>query len=62
MSTQREQIERILTKIECGKTVTEEQAIMVSEYIIALEGLCDATDQDDYFGTEGWRHYIGMED
>lgn len=60
--TKSEQIARILTKIECGKTVTEEQAIMVSEYIHTLEQLCDATDQDDYFGTEGWRHYAGMED
>lgn len=62
MSAQREQIEGILTKIECGKKVTEEQAIMISEYIATLERLCDAADQDDYFGSEGWRHYIGMED
>lgn len=60
--TSRDYLTRLLSRIECGKSLTEEEAIYISEYIHTLEGLCDATDQDDYFGTEGWRHYVGVED
>lgn len=34
---------------------------MLVDYISDLEGLCDSADQDDYFGTEGWRHHIGID-
>ena len=31
-------------------------------YVSALETLLDETNQDDYFGTEGWQHHIGIVD
>lgn len=31
-------------------------------YIICLEAAMDACDQEDFFGTEGWRHRFGLED
>lgn len=39
--------------------MTEEQAKKVLKNII--ESL-DELDRDDFFGSEGWRHYLGMED
>lgn len=30
-------------------------------YVLALEGLVEDASADDYFGTEGWRHYLGIE-
>ena len=29
-------------------------------YVSALELLLEEADNDDYFGTEGWRHKIGL--
>lgn len=31
------------------------------EHIDALEAFLDEHEQDDTFGTEGWRHAIGLE-
>ena len=44
-----------------GAQTDEEQRIMV-EYSTELEILLDEADQDDFFGTEGWRHRLGLED
>jgi len=30
-------------------------------YVATLEGLLEEADNDDYFGTEGWRHRIGLQ-
>ena len=30
-------------------------------YVSAIEGLLEDADNDDYFGTEGWRSAIGLE-
>lgn len=30
-------------------------------YIEALEELLDRTDEEDFFGTEGWRRYLDIE-
>lgn len=32
------------------------------EDVKMLMNLLDGTNEDDYFGTEGWEHYIGWED
>jgi hypothetical protein len=32
------------------------------EHIDALEMLLDEGDEDDMFGTEGWRHRLGIDD
>lgn len=30
-------------------------------YVSELERLLDQTDLDDFFGTEGWLHYLGLD-
>lgn len=27
-----------------------------------MVGMLDSSDMDDYFGTEGWRHYFGWDE
>lgn len=29
-------------------------------YVVALESLLEDANNDDYFGTEGWQHKIGL--
>lgn len=49
-----------------GKTltnhITQQEILKVFGHIDMLELFLDERDQDDAFGTEGWRHSIGMED
>lgn len=59
--TRRDYITRILTLLEVGKPLKEDEAIALAEYIADLEGLADNGDMDDYHGTEGWRHHLGMD-
>ena len=33
----------------------------VSEIVLGMMNMLDATDADDYFGTEGWRRDFGWE-
>lgn len=47
-------------KIEVGH-ITKEDANKLLYYIEELHGLLNEGDQDDAFGTEGWRHRIGFE-
>jgi hypothetical protein len=39
--------------------LTEEQAKELLQEII---NKLDELDEDDYFGSEGWRHFLGFED
>ena len=40
---------------------TKEEVLKLFEHIDALEMLLDEADQDDVFGTEGWRHRVGLD-
>lgn len=40
---------------------TKEDIFKVFEHIEALEMFLDDNEQDDQFGTEGWRHAIGLD-
>lgn len=40
--------------------VTKKDVEYLFAYIDELEELCDETDNDDYFGTDGWRGYLGV--
>lgn len=40
---------------------TKEDVAKVFEHIDALEMFLDDNEQDDQFGTEGWRHAIGLD-
>lgn len=41
---------------------TKEEVMQITEYVNRLEILLDEGDQEDMYGTEGWRHLLGMED
>jgi len=51
--------------ILCGKLLggdlTQEDKKNLMLVISTFEELLDEADSDDFFGTEGWREYIGME-
>lgn len=40
---------------------TEEEVMAVFDRLDAMADLMDGADQDDAFGTEGWRHALGIE-
>lgn len=58
------QTEKILNIIR-GKNLvgkaTPQDVIKLFEHIDALEEFLDDNEQDDQFGTEGWRHAIGLD-
>lgn len=39
-----------------------EQGELYFDQVAAIERVLDEADLEDFFGTEGWRHYIGTED
>ena len=59
------QDERFLNTIR-GKVLaghaTREELLAVFGHIDALEALLDTADEEDAFGTEGWRHRLGIDD
>jgi hypothetical protein len=34
----------------------------LKEYLERIIGALDELDGEDYFGTEGWKHYLGIEE
>jgi hypothetical protein len=48
-------------KILAGKSLNEEDAINFVETINEMESMLDDGDQEDFFGTEGWRHVMGWD-
>lgn len=41
---------------------TPAEIMKIFEHLDALEMFLDEHDEDDVFGTEGWRHAIGLDD
>lgn len=41
---------------------SKEEILSVFGHLDALEEKLDETDCDDFFGTEGWRHFFGHPD
>ena len=41
---------------------TKEDVEVLFEHLDAIEVALDEADSDDVFGTEGWRHFFGLED
>lgn len=39
---------------------TQEELQDFLTYVTTIEGLLEEADCDDYFGTEGWRHRVGL--
>lgn len=46
-------------KIMAGKALDEDDAHEFVDTLSDIESLLDDGDQDDVFGTEGWRHCLG---
>lgn len=47
--------------------MTAREVDMLSEdgakdYLVILINKLDDLDEEDYFSTEGWRHYLGLDD
>lgn len=56
-----QELDMIRGKMLCGHATLEEQQDFFT-YVSKIEGLLEEADNDDYFGTEGWRHCIGIRD
>lgn len=48
-----------LTKADAAKA--HEAILRLMGHIEALEDLLDETDQEDFFGSEGWRRRLGID-
>lgn len=59
------QTERFVNTVR-GKALvghaSPDELMKVFQHIDALENFLDENDQDDAFGTEGWRHALGVDD
>ena len=53
-------IGRIIGRMQTG-TTTQLDAETLFSYIRQLWELLDEADQDDFYGTEGWRHRLGLD-
>lgn len=40
---------------------TNEEIVIFLDYVSQLESLLDQGDMEDFYGTEGWKHSIGVE-
>lgn len=54
------ELDMIRGKMMVAAATREEMANFLT-YVAIIEGLLEETDCDDYFGTEGWRHKIGLD-
>lgn len=52
---------RAIGKILAGVPLGSEDAAEFVSILGLFEGMLDSGDQDDYFGTEGWRHQMGWD-
>ena len=55
------ELDKIRGRIEAGVFVQEEINLFLS-YVSEMENLLDEGDEDDCFGTEGWRHRLGLDE
>ncbi len=55
------QVAIIKGRLSVGQATQEDVANLVA-HIEALEELMNEADGDDAFGTEGWRHRLGIDD
>lgn len=56
----RRQLDEIRGKLLVGHATPEETRAFLA-YVVDLESLLDEADCDDYFGTEGYAHRLGLE-
>lgn len=61
----RSKIDKLLGRLQAVEEGTAKQIqdiTAILNYVEKLETFLDEADQDDTFGTEGWRHAIGIEE
>lgn len=56
----REEIAVIASLVLLGKANKKQRRLFL-EYVEAMENLLTDLDEEDAFGTEGWKQYIGIE-
>ena len=44
------------------KQASQDDVKVLLDHITALENLLDEGDMEDMYGTEGWRHQLGIDD
>lgn len=42
--------------------LTQDEQVALTQHLASLYHKMDLMDDEDYFGTEGWRHYFGIPD
>lgn len=57
MRFSKDKVTKILVQSENNPTVPEDVAYIIS-YINTLEDYLDVGDDEDFFGTEGWRYEV----
>lgn len=55
------ELNMIRGKMMVGHATPEELRDFLS-YVSALEGLVEDASVEDFYGTEGWQHVLGIED
>ncbi len=58
-SMTRDQIDQLKGRIFAS--TIDQDVYDLLEYVKELEYLLDEADQEDFYGTEGWRHNLGLE-
>jgi hypothetical protein len=61
MSAQTDRVLNIIRGRNLVGKATKDDVLKLFEHIDALESFLDDQDCDDTFGTEGWRHAIGLD-
>ncbi len=54
------ELDTIRGKMMVGAATKEELQDFLT-YVIALEGLVEEASMEDFYGTEGWQHRLGIE-
>lgn len=60
MSAQTDSVLNVIRGKNLVAAATRDDVNKLFEHIDALEDLLDDADEDDVFGTEGWRHELGI--
>lgn len=53
-------LDEIRGKMLVAKATADELQNFLN-YVGALEGLVEQASMEDFYGTEGWQHYLGLE-
>jgi len=61
MKAQEDSIINVIRGKNIVGKATKEEILLLFEHIDALEMFLDKADCEDMFGTEGWKHNIGLE-